>query len=71
VSSPFQLPKQIIQVTVEAERPSLAPFKGMTAGFGQGIFHTGRQIVSGFHDLFTFAKPGPPLYERDSLFPEI
>ena len=71
VSSPFQMPRQIIQTTVEGEPHYLAPFKGMTAGLGLGAYHFVRQGISGFYDLFTFAHPGPPLYESEKFFPEL
>ena len=75
LAAPFQIPKEIIQTTAEAEPVYLAPWKGMTLGAGTGLFYAGRQVISGFYDLFTFASPAgrdwAPLFEPATLFPEI
>ncbi|OGW76642.1 MAG: hypothetical protein A3J52_00305 [Omnitrophica bacterium RIFCSPHIGHO2_02_FULL_49_9] len=67
----FHIPKEIIQTTMETEPVYLAPWSGMTAGLGRGGYAFGRQLVSGFVDIFTCFKPGGPLFASDSLFPEI
>jgi len=75
LSAPFQVPKEMIETTAEAELAWLAPWEGATAGLGKGLFHFGRQLVSGFADLFTFASPSgrdwAPIFEPNSLFPEV
>ncbi|MBI1977691.1 MAG: hypothetical protein HYS55_02950 [Candidatus Omnitrophica bacterium] len=74
VASPFQLPKEIIQVASEEESPWIAPWKGMSQGAGSGLYQMGRQGIAGIWDLFTFWTPA----DRDwkslfdtSLFPEV
>jgi hypothetical protein len=69
--APFHIPKRIIQTTSDTEPYYIAPFKGMTVGLGEGLFNMGRQWISAFRDIFTFWIPGDPLYEPESLFPEI
>ena len=75
VSSPFHFPKEMIQAAAEAEPVYWAPWKGFSVGLGNGLFHFGRQMVSGFYDLLTCWTPGgrdwAPLFEPASLFPEI
>jgi hypothetical protein len=71
IASPFYLPKNIIQTAVDTEPHWMAPWQAMTQGLGQGIFLMGRQAVSGFRDVFTFWDPGPPMYDPESLIPEI
>ena len=75
VASPFQLPKEVIQIAAQSEHFYLAPFKGVTAGAGSGLYNTGRQVIAGFWDIFTFWTPAGrdwgPLYESVSLFPEV
>ena len=75
VTAPFQIPKQIIQTASETEPFYLGTWAGVTLGTGNGLFYMGRQLVSGFYDMFTFFSPGgrdwAPLFEASSLFPEI
>ena len=75
VTSFFQIPKEMIQITAETEPVYLAPWKGFSVGLGTGLFHFGRQLVAGFWDIFTFWTPSgrdwAPLYEPATLFPEI
>ena len=75
ITSPFQIPKEIIQTTSKAEIVYLAPWKGITSGFGSGVYHGGRQLISGFNDVFTFWTPQgrdwAPVYDSESLVPEI
>jgi len=75
VTAPFQIPKEIIQTTAETEPVYLAPWRGMTVGAGTGVFSAGRQLISGFYDLFTFWSPTGrdwgPVFEPATLFPEI
>ena len=75
VASPFQIPKEVIQATGEAEPVWFAPWKGFAAGGGSGLYHMGRQGVSGLWDIFTFWTPAgrdwAPLFESSTLFPEI
>ncbi len=71
LTSPFFLPKEVIQTAAEAEPSYAAPWKGMTAGLGKGLFQMGCQLVSGFGDIFTFYIPSEPLFKSDSLFPEV
>lgn len=71
VSAPLYIPKQMIQTAMEAEPVYLAPWQGMTFGFGKGVFLMGRQWVSGFVDIFTFWNPSPPLFEPETLLLEI
>jgi len=75
VTAIFQIPRNIIQTAAETEPTWLGPWKGMTVGAGQGAFHSGRQAVSGLYDMFTFWTPAgtdwEPLFEAESLFPEI
>lgn len=74
VSSPFQLPKEIIQTAAEADPVWLAPWKGFAQGAGTGLYQMGRQGIAGFWDIFTFCTPAgrdwEPLY-KTSLFPEV
>lgn len=71
----FQVPKEIIQTTAEAEPVYLAPWKGFTVGSGTGLYLFGRQLVSGFNDIFTFWTPlgrdWAPLFEPSTLFPGV
>jgi hypothetical protein len=69
VTAPFHLPKEIIQTTAESEPVYLAPWRGITVGIGRGLYQWGRQWVSAGNDIFTFWRPGPPLYEPETLFP--
>lgn len=75
LASPFQIPKQIIQTASETEPFYLGPWSGVTLGTGKGLYDTGRQLVSGLYDIFTFPTPvgknWAPLFESSSLFPEI
>ena len=75
VLSPLQIPKQVIQTAVETDPFYLGTFRGMTLGAGNGLYQMGRQLVSGFFDIFTFPTPAgrdwAPLFEPSSLFPEI
>ena len=75
VASGFQIPKEIIQTAGEAEPTWLAPWNGMTIGLGSGLYHAGRQLISGFWDLFTFWTPAgrdwAPLFERESFVPKV
>lgn len=75
VSSPLQLPKQIIETAAQAEPAWMATWEGVTAGTGKGFFYAGRQLVSGFVDIFTFPTPSgrdwAPIFESSSLFPEV
>lgn len=75
IASPFQLPKEVIQTTGEAETVWLAPWKGMSEGIGKGLYQMGRQVLSGFADIFTFWTPAgrdwDPVFEPASLFPEV
>ncbi len=75
IASPFQLPKEIIQTTGEAETIWLAPWKGMSEGVGRGLYQMGRQGLSGLVDIFTFWTPAGldwgPIFEPVSLFPEV
>ena len=74
-TAPFQIPKEVIQAAGKAEPVYLAPFNGMTVGFGSGLYQAGRQMIAGFADVFTFWTPAgrdwAPLYEPATLFPEI
>ena len=75
LASPFQLPKEIIQTTGEAETVWLAPWKGFAEGGGRGLYQMGRQGISGLVDIVTFWSPldrdWGPIFEPVSLFPEI
>ena len=75
LTAPAQLPKQILQTAAETEPFYLGPWSGMTLGAGKGLYDMGRQLVSGFFDVFTFSTPAgrdwAPLFEPSSLFPEI
>lgn len=75
IASPFQLPKEIIETTGEAETVWLAPWKGMSEGAGKGLYQWGRQGLSGLVDIFTFWTPAGrdwgPIFEPVSLFPEV
>jgi hypothetical protein len=71
ISAPLNVPKQMIQTTVDTEPTYIAPWKGATEGIGKGLFLMGRQFISATNDLFTFWRPSEPLYEPESLFPEI
>lgn len=71
----FHIPKEIIQTTAETEPVYLAPWRGFAVGMGNGIYLFGRQLVSGFNDIFTFWTPlgrdWGPLFDPPTLFPEI
>ena len=73
-SSPWQIPKEMIQTAQDAEPVYLAPVKGVIAGGGSGVYLFLRQFIAGFWDMFTFASPSGrdwgPLYERSTMFPE-
>ena len=75
VASPFQIPKEVIQKASEADPVYLVALKGGFEGVGSGIYQTGRQIVAGFWDIFTFWTPAGrnwgPLFEASSLVPEV
>lgn len=75
IASPFQIPKEIIETTGEAETVWLATWKGMSEGVGNGLYQTGRQGISGLVDIFTFWTPAGrdwgPVFESTSLFPEV
>ena len=75
VACPFQLPKEIIETTGEAETVWIAPWKGMSEGVGRGLYQMGRQGLSGLADIFTFWTPAgrdwEPIFESVSLFPEV
>ena len=72
---PFQIPKEIIETTGEADTVWLASWKGMSEGVGRGLYNMGRQGISGLVDIFTFWTPAgrdwDPIFEPSSLFPEI
>ncbi len=72
---PFQIPKEVIQTTGESETVWIAPWKGMSEGFGRGVYQAGRQMLSGLADILTFWTPAArnwdPIFEPSSLFPEI
>ncbi len=74
IASPFQLPKEVIETTGEAETIWLAPWKGMSEGIGKGFYQWGRQGISGLVDIFTFWTPAgrdwDPIFESASLFPK-
>ena len=75
VSFPLQLPKQIIETAAQAEPAWMATWEGVTAGTGKGFYYAGRQLVSGFVDIFTFptaaGRDWAPIFESSSLFPEV
>ncbi len=75
VASPFQIPKEIIQKAAEADRVYLVALKGVTEGVGSGVFQMGRQVMAGGWDILTFWTPAGrkwgPLFESNSLFPEV
>ena len=75
VACPFQIPKEVIETTGEAETVWLAPWKGMSEGIGRGLYQAGRQGISGLVDIFTFWTPldrdWGPTFESGSLFPEV
>ena len=75
VASPFQIPKEIIQKAADADPVYLVALKGGFEGFGSGLYQTGRQMIAGFWDIFTFPTPAgrnwAPLFESSSLVPEI
>ncbi|MBI4357849.1 MAG: hypothetical protein HY584_00995 [Candidatus Omnitrophica bacterium] len=75
IASPFQIPKEVIQTAGEAEPVWLAPWKGIAAGGGSGLYHMGRQGLSGLWDILTFGTPAgrdwDPLFEPASFVPEI
>ena len=75
IASPFQIPKEVIQAAAEADPVWLAPWRGFATGGGSGLYHMGRQGVSGLWDIFTFWTPAArnwgPLFEPSSLVPEV
>ena len=75
-TSPFQLPKEIVQKTSDSTAPAyLVPIQGFFEGVGSGFYLGIRQMVSGFADIFTFWTPlgrnWGPIYESASLVPQI
>ena len=75
VTSPFQVPKEIIETASQADRAWLAPMEGMTLGLGKGIYNFSRRFAAGWLDLFTFGSPaerdwGPP-FKVAPVLPEI
>ena len=74
VVSPFQILKEVIQVTADEEVTWIAPLKGMTAGIGSGAYYMIRQWLVGGWDVVTFWTPAgndwQPLLETH-LVPEV
>ena len=75
LASPAQLPKHVLETAYETEPFYLGTWSAMTMGAGNGLYHVGRQLVSGGFDIFTFFSPAgrdwAPLFEPSSLFPEV
>jgi len=75
LTSPFQIPKEVIQVASETEPFYMSSWKGMTTGLGNGLYQMGRQMYSGMFDVYTFPTPAgrdwEPIFASETLFPEV
>ncbi|OGW81566.1 MAG: hypothetical protein A3G33_01990 [Omnitrophica bacterium RIFCSPLOWO2_12_FULL_44_17] len=75
IGSPFQVFKDVIQISAETEPFYLATWKGPTVGLATGVYDTGRQLFAGLFDLFTFYTPAgrdwKPLCAPETMIPEV